>query len=303
MSSRVAVLLGGMSTERDVSLVSGQACAEALIRKGFEVKLVDPDRDVLAKLTDADPDIVFNALHGEWGEDGRIQGVLEFFGKPYTHSGVLASALAMDKEKSKAVFRMMGVDTPDGFVTDRSKIGDAHPMDPPYVIKPVSQGSSVGVFIIREGDNRPPTELGTEQWTLGDEVMVEEFIAGRELTVTVLDGQPLAVTEIMTGAQFYDYEAKYAAGGSSHVVPADVSEDVAARCMKIAAGAHHALGCRGMTRADFRYDPSIDRISLLEVNTQPGMTPTSLAPEQAAHVGIAFDDLVAWMVKDASVLR
>lgn len=303
MTTRVAVLLGGLSAERAVSLISGQACAEALVRKGYDVKLVDAGRDLYRKLEAAAPDIVFNALHGEWGEDGRVQGVLEHFGKPYTHSGVLASALAMDKERAKAVFRDIGIDTPQGYSIPRGKIGDAHLMEPPYVVKPVSQGSSVGVFIVRPGDNRPPAALTASEWDLGEMVMVEEYIPGRELTVTVLDDRPLAVTEIVPDTAFYDYEAKYAEGGSRHVVPALVDPDAAGRAMKIAAAAHAALGCRGVTRADFRYDESNNRLAILEVNTQPGMTPTSLAPEQAAHVGIAFDDLVAWIAEDASCPR
>lgn len=302
MSKRVAVLLGGFSPERDVSLVSGRACAQALGRKGYDVVEVDPGPHLLAQLDAAEPDLVFNALHGEWGEDGRVQGVLEYFRRPYTHSGVLASALAMDKTMAKTFFERAGIDTPKGAITPRSALS-AHPMAPPYVVKPNAQGSSVGVFIIREGDNRPPQALVTKEWSLGDTVLVEEFIPGRELTVTVLGDRPLAVTEIVTSAEFYDYDAKYAAGGSRHIVPADIPPQLQQRCFDTALTAHEVLGCRGMTRSDFRYDPAEDRLALLEVNTQPGMTETSLAPEQAAQTGMSFDDLVAWIAEDASCPR
>ncbi len=302
MSKRVAVLLGGFSPEREVSLVSGRACAQALVRKGYDAIEVDPEPHLLAQLHAADPDVVFNALHGEWGEDGRVQGVLEYFQRPYTHSGVLASALAMDKTMAKVFFAQAGLDTPRGAIVPRADLA-AHPMDPPYVVKPNAQGSSVGVFIVREGDNRPPEVLAGKDWTLGDALLVEEFIPGRELTVTVLHDRPLAVTEIVTDAAFYDYDAKYAAGGSRHILPAEVSTELERRCFDAALKAHEALGCRGMTRADFRYDPAEDRLALLEVNTQPGMTETSLAPEQAGHAGMPFDDLVAWITEDASCPR
>ncbi|MCG8440725.1 MAG: D-alanine--D-alanine ligase [Caulobacterales bacterium] len=304
MTQRVAVLLGGLSPEREVSLVSGRACAEALLRKGYDVVTVDATRDLARQLDEARPDIVFNALHGAWGEDGRVQGVLEHVGLPYTHSGVLASALAMDKERAKAVFANAGLDAPRGRLASCAEAAAGHLMDPPYVIKPNAQGSSVGVFIVREGDNRPPAALTDPAWSLGDELLVEEFVSGRELTVTVMgDRGALAVTEIIPNAQFYDYEAKYAEGGSRHVVPAEIPPAVAERALRAAETAHDALGCRGLTRSDFIYDSSKDRLAILEVNSQPGMTPTSLAPEQAGHCGIAFDDLVAWIAEDASCPR
>jgi len=303
VTGRVAVLLGGPSSEREVSLVSGHACAKALREGGYDVTEIDPDAALLDKLREAAPDIVFNALHGPWGEDGRVQGLLEWFGKPYTHSGVLASALAMDKERAKAVFRAAGIDCPDGFVAERAAIADAHPMEPPYVLKPVNEGSSVGVHIIRPGDNRPPAALDSPAWRLGETVMVEAFIPGRELTVAVLGDEPLAVTEIIPKSDFYDFEAKYAAGGSAHEVPARVPKSVETRALEAALKAHQAVGARGLTRADFRFDAENDRLALLEINTQPGMTPTSLAPEQAAFRGRDFKALCAWIAEDASCPR
>jgi D-alanine-D-alanine ligase len=301
MTQCIAVLLGGLSPEREVSLVSGRACAAALGRLGYEVHEIDPqDPDWIAKLKALAPSAVFNALHGAWGEDGRVQGVLDYLRLPYTHSGVLASALAMDKDKTKAVLMAAGIDMPKGRIAPLAEAAQAHVMEPPYVIKPNAQGSSVGVFIVRKGDNRPPSELTNPKWDLGDEVLVEEFIPGRELTTAVLGDRSLAVTEIETDLAFYDYEAKYAPGGSRHTVPANISKALEARCFDVALKAHRLLGCRGVTRSDFRYDPATDRLVLLEVNTQPGMTPTSLAPEQAAHVGMSFDDLVSWMIRDAS---
>ena len=307
---RVAVLLGGLSPERDVSLVSGGACAKALRAEGFEVTEIDAGADVAERLKAARPDAAFNALHGRWGEDGCVQGVLEMMQIPYTHSGVLASAVAMHKERAKAVFRAAGLPLADSIVIDRHRASEKHAMKPPYVVKPVNQGSSVGVYIVRPGDNRPPGALGTAEWTLGDEVMVEEYVPGRELTVAVMGGggkapEGLAVTEIVPKTAFYDYEAKYAAGGSEHVVPAKVSKAVADEAMRLAERAHAALGCRGVSRTDFRYDDTKgqDRLIVLEVNTQPGMTPTSLVPEQAAHRGMSFNALVRWIIEDASCDR
>jgi D-alanine-D-alanine ligase len=302
---RVAVLKGGWSPEREVSLVSGAACADAARSLGCDVVEIDADRDVAAALKVAAPDIIFNALHGEWGEDGRVQGVLDILGVPYTHSGVLASALAMDKAKAKAVLGLAGLPLAAGKLMDRRDVANGdHPMPPPYVVKPNAQGSSVGVFIVRPGDNRPPHALLADDWTLGDDVMVEEFIAGRELAVAVQGDHALAVTEIVTAHEFYDYEAKYADGGSYHVVdPPDLPADVRAACMDAALMAHQALGCRGVTRSDFRYDPATGRMVILEVNTQPGMTPTSLAPEQAAATGQDFATFVKWMLEDASCPR
>jgi D-alanine-D-alanine ligase len=300
---KIAVLLGGRSAEREVSLVSGRACADALRAEGFDSIEMDAQGDIAGELSRTNPDIAFNALHGRWGEDGCVQGLLELMRIPYTHSGVLASALAMHKQRAKDVFRAEGLPVVDSVVVDRREAGVRHVMEPPYVVKPVNEGSSVGVFIIRKGDNRPPGELGSETWALGDEVMVEEFVPGRELTVAVMGDRSLAVTEIVSKTSFYDYEAKYAEGGSRHTLPAPVSEDVSRDAMSIALRAHRALGCRGVSRADFRFDDKRRRLVLLEVNTQPGMTPTSLVPEQARHVGMDFRELVRWIAEDASCDR
>lgn len=299
----IAVLLGGPSSERKVSLVSGAACAEALERLGAKVSRIDPGPDVAQVLAATKPDMVFNALHGEWGEDGCVQGVLETLKLPYTHSGVLASALAMDKAKAKAVLAAAGVTVPGGGLFNRHDVARDHVLQPPYVVKPNAEGSSVGVFIIKEGANRPPEEVGAPSWTFGEEVMVEPYIQGMELAVAVLGEsngpRALAVTDIRASTGFYDYEAKYSEGGSIHVLPAPIPNAVRDRAMRMAELAHTALGCRGVTRSDFRYDDINDLLVLLEVNTQPGMTPTSLAPEQADHVGIPFDQLVLWIVEDA----
>jgi D-alanine-D-alanine ligase len=302
---RVAVLKGGLSPEREVSLVSGAACAKALREEDFDVVEIDAGSDLAECLHDAKPDAAFNALHGRWGEDGCVQGMLELLRIPYTHSGVLASALAMHKERAKTLFRAAGIPVVKSLVADRKRASASHLMAPPYVVKPVNQGSSVGVFIIRQGDNRPPGELGSDKWTLGDEVMVEEYVPGRELTVAVMGGKALAVTEIVSNTNFYDYEAKYAAGGSRHVVPAQVPPAAAQEAMRFAEAAHSVLGCRGVSRSDFRYDDTKgqNRVIILEVNTQPGMTPTSLVPEQAAHKGMNFRALVRWIVEDASCDR
>ena len=295
----VAVLLGGLSSEREVSLVSGAACADALERSGAKVTRVDAGRDLAQVLTALKPDVVFNALHGEWGEDGCVQGVLETLALPYTHCGVLPSALAMDKARAKAVMAAAGVVVPGGGLFDRFEAARDHVMPPPYVVKPNAEGSSVGVFLVFEGANGPPQELVAPTWTFGDQVMIEPYIPGLELSVAVMDGRGLAVTEILPTTGFYDYDAKYADGGSSHVLPARISADATARALRLAEAAHAALGCRGVTRSDFRYDDVNDLLVLLEVNTQPGMTPTSLVPEQAAHLGIGFEDLVCWIVEDA----
>ena len=301
----IAVLLGGRSAEREVSLVSGRACADALRAEGFEVSEIDPRSDICEALARVRPDAVFNALHGRWGEDGCVQGLLELMHIPYTHSGVLASALAMHKERAKDVFRAAGLPVAKGIVVDRRAASARHAMEPPYVVKPVNEGSSVGVFIIRKGDNRPPGEVGSDTWTLGEQVMVEEFIPGRELTVAVMGDRALGVTEIVSRTNFYDYEAKYAEGGSTHVLPARVATEVAEEAMRLALSAHQALGCRGVSRADFRFDDAEgrSRLILLEVNTQPGMTPTSLVPEQARHAGMNFGELVRWILEDASCDR
>ena len=302
---RVAVLLGGRSAEREVSLVSGRGCAQALRDESFDVVEIDAKDDLAQQLTAAKPDAVFNALHGRWGEDGCVQGLLELMRIPYSHSGVLASALAMHKQLAKDVFRAAGLPVVKSIVADRRAAGASHLMEPPYVVKPVNEGSSVGVFIIRKGDNRPPAELGSESWTLGDQMMVEEYVPGRELTVAVLGGRALAVTEIVPKTNFYDYEAKYAAGGSHHVVPAEVPAAVADEALRLAERAHAVLGCRGVTRTDFRYDDTdrTSRLVTLEINTQPGMTPTSLVPEQAVDAGMSYGALCRWIVEDASCDR
>jgi D-alanine-D-alanine ligase len=295
----VAVLLGGLSSEREVSLVSGRECANALERLGAKVSRIDAGRDLAEVLTRLKPDVVFNALHGIWGEDGSVQGVLETLALPYTHCGVLASALAMDKVKAKAVMAAAGVTVPGGGLFDRFKAAREHVMAPPYVVKPNAEGSSVGVFLVFEGANGPPQELVAPSWTFGDQVLIEPYIPGLELAVAVMDGQALAVTEIVPRAGFYDYEAKYGEDGSSHIIPARMPAQAASRALRMAELAHAALGCRGVTRTDLRYDDINDILVLLEVNTQPGMTPTSLVPEQAAHKGVGFDDLVGWIVEDA----
>ena len=301
------MLKGGWSAEREVSLVSGANCAAALRAEGFEVTEIDAQPDLGENLSQLKPDVVFNALHGKWGEDGCVQGLLEILKLPYTHSGVLASALAMHKERAKAAFAAAGIPIAKSIVTSRQIASESHQMEPPYVVKPVSEGSSVGIFIVRKGDNRPPEALRASTWELSDEMMVEEFVPGRELTVAVMDGKALAVTEILTkGHAFYDYESKYSEGGSDHVIPAQVPDEVAAAAMRYAELAHAAMGCRGVSRSDFRYDDTVSgkhRLIILEINTQPGMTPTSLVPEQAAYKGITYGKLCAWMVEDASCER
>jgi D-alanine-D-alanine ligase len=302
---RVAVLLGGRSAEREVSLSSGAGCAKALREEAFDVVEIDPGENPASQLLEAKVDCAFNALHGRWGEDGCIQGLLELLQIPYTHSGVLASALAMHKQRTKDVYRAAGIPVVKSLIADRREAGRAHLMEPPYVIKPVNEGSSVGVYIIRKGDNRPPEELTRPEWHLTDEMMVEEYVPGRELTVSVMGGRALGVTEIVTDLAFYDYEAKYAPGGSRHILPAKISSTVAEEAMRLAVLAHEVLGCRGVTRTDFRYDESggKHRLVALETNTQPGMTPTSLVPEQAANVGMSYGKLCRWLVEDASCDR
>jgi D-alanine-D-alanine ligase len=295
----VAVLMGGLSSEREVSLVSGRECADALERLGARVSRVDAGRDLAQVLGRLKPDVCFNALHGEWGEDGCVQGVLETLGVPYTHCGVLASALAMDKAKAKAVLAAAGVIVPGGGLFNRFDVAADHVLPPPYVVKPNAEGSSVGVFIVHDGANRPPQEVVAPSWTFGEEVMVEPYIRGMELAVGVMDGKAMTVTEIVPKTAFYDYEAKYGEGGSEHVVPARIPPHVTEKAKKLSEMAHAALGCRGVTRADLRYDDINDVLVLLEVNTQPGMTPTSLVPEQAAAGGVDFDRLVLWITEDA----
>ena len=302
-STHVAVLYGGLSSEREVSLSTGKGCIAALERLGARVSPVDVGRDVAEVLARLKPDVALNVLHGRWGEDGCMQGVLELLGIPYTHSGMLASALAMDKAKAKAVLAAAGVAVPGGGLFNRFEAARDHVMAPPYVVKPNAEGSSVGVFLVFEGANSPPQELAQSSWTYGEEVLIEPYIAGKELAVAVLDDKALAVTEIVPKTGFYDFEAKYGEGGSSHVLPAPIPAKVADQAMAMAVRAHAALGCRGVTRSDFRYDDIKDELVLLEVNTQPGMTPTSLVPEQAAYLGMGYDDLVKWIVEDASCPR
>jgi len=300
MTKHVAVLMGGWSAEREVSLVSGAACAKALREAGYRVTAIDVQRDAGALLTRLfpRPDVVFNALHGRFGEDGCIQGLLNILDIPYTHSGLLASALAMDKPAAKRLFWAADIPVAEDCIVTQADLKEGEPMERPFVIKPPNEGSSVGVFIIREpGD----IDAMLERWPFGEEVMVERFIPGRELTVAVMGDRALAVTEIVTERNFYDYDAKYAAGGSKHILPAPVDADVYDEALRLAARACATLGCRGVARADFRFDG--EQLFLLEVNTQPGMTPTSLVPEQAAHAGISFPDLCAWMVENAECDR
>jgi len=298
--------MGGWSAEREVSLRSGRACADALERGGYRVTRIDVGRDIAAVLTTVKPDVALNVLHGRPGEDGTLQGMLEILGIPYTHSGVMASAVAMQKDIAKELLRAADVPVPQGLVASRLEVAKKHVLPPPYVIKPVAEGSSVGVFIVAEDHAHPPQELTRPDWTYGDRVVVEKFIPGKELTCGVMGDEALGVIEIVPTVRFYDYEAKYAPGGSKHVLPAPVSPIVYQLTRRLALAAHRALGCRGVSRADFRYDDRIEGtggLVCLEVNTQPGMTETSLVPELAAHAGITFDELVRWMVEDASLNR
>lgn len=300
MTKHVAVLMGGWSSEREVSLSSGTNCAQALETQGYRVTRIDVRRnlsELVAALT-PQPDVVFNALHGRYGEDGTIQGVLDIMEIPYTHSGVLASALAMNKPQSKCLLAAAGLPCPDGRTIDIATLKTGHPLPPPYVVKPVNEGSSVGVTIVRPGDNGPDMS----GWAFGDEVLVETYIPGREITVAVMDDRALGVTELRPHSGFYDYTAKYTDGKTTHLCPAPIPDDVARTAMDYAVIAHRVLGCRGVSRSDFRYDDSQSGtrgLFILEVNTQPGMTPLSLVPEQAAHAGIGFGELVAWMVENA----
>lgn len=296
---RVTVLLGGISSEREVSLSSGAAACKALEAAGYQVKAIDVTRDIATVVHDLDrtrPDVVFNALHGRYGEDGCIQGILNILGLPYTHSGLLASAIAMDKPAAKRLFADAGIAVAEDRVVTREEALAGDPLPRPYVLKPLNEGSSVGVLIVREGANSHPLE--GHSWPYGATVMAEAFIPGRELTVAVMGDHALAVTEIATDRDFYDYDAKYAPGGSRHTLPAPVDEAIYAEAQRIAIKAHRALGCRGVSRADIRFDGT--RMVILEVNTQPGMTPTSLVPEQAALAGISFPDLCTWMVETAA---
>jgi D-alanine-D-alanine ligase len=306
MPKHVAVLMGGWSAEREVSLGSGKACADAAETFGYRISRVDVDRDIAARLRELKPDVALNVLHGRPGEDGTLQGLLEILGIPYSHSGVLASALAMQKELAKTVLAAAGIPVPGGLVTSRAAAAKKHLLPQPYVIKPVAEGSSVGVFIVREDHKHPPQELTRSDWAFGDTVMVEPFIPGKELTCAVMGDKALGVIEIVPAAKFYDYEAKYAPGGSKHLLPAPISPAVYEEVRRLSLAAHRALGCRGVTRADFRYDdslPGAKGLFCLEVNTQPGMTGTSLVPDMATHAGITFAELVRWMIEDASLNR
>ncbi len=306
-AKHVAVLLGGFSSERPVSLSSGNACADALEGEGYRVTRVDVGRDIGSVLGELRPDVAFNALHGPFGEDGLIQGVLEYLEIPYTHSGVLASALAMDKERAKIVARKSGIPVAESKVMSRFDFKSTHPIATPYVVKPVKEGSSFGVVIVKEDQHHPPQIVGSPDWRYGDTVMVERFVHGRELTCTVMGDVALGVCEIVpVGHEFYDYDSKYVEGGSNHVCPAEISPNIYQKIQTLSLKAHQAIGCRGVTRSDFRYDDRFSdngEVIWLEVNTQPGMTPTSLVPEIAQQAGHSFGELLKWMVEDASCLR
>ncbi|WP_081874984.1 D-alanine--D-alanine ligase [Thioclava atlantica] len=299
-SHRVAVLMGGPSAEREVSLSSGRECAKALRTAGFDVIEIDAGADLVERLADAKPACVFNALHGRWGEDGCVQGLLEWLRIPYTHSGVLASALAMDKARAKQAFAAAGLPVLQSVIASKDEVMARHVLPAPYVVKPNNEGSSVGVYLVMDGANSPPNL--SEQ--MPDEVMVETYAPGREMTVSVMGDQALCVTEIITEG-WYDYDAKYRPGGSRHVVPAEIPSEITEVCLDYALRAHRVLGCRGLSRTDFRWDEGrgLEGLVLLETNTQPGMTPTSLSPEQAAHCGHDFPALCAWLVEDASCDR
>ena len=302
----VAVLMGGWSGEREVSLSSGKACADALETRGYRVTKIDVGRDIAVMLQTLKPDVALNLLHGPPGEDGTLQGILEVAGIPYTHSGVLASALAMQKDLAKTVMQAAGIPVPGGKVVSRQEAAKAHVLERPYVLKPINEGSSLGVFIVTKAHEHPPQELTRSDWEFTDTLLAEPFIPGKELTCAVMGDQALAVIEVVTTARFYDYEAKYAPGGSKHLLPAPILPIVYQEVRRLAVAAHNALGCRGVSRADFRWDDSVEGIGglvCLEVNTQPGMTETSLVPEMAAHAGIPFAELVQWMVEDASLNR
>jgi D-alanine-D-alanine ligase len=306
MSKHVAVLMGGWSAEREVSLRSGKACAEALTRLGYRVTRIDVGRDIATVLGTVKPDVALNVLHGRPGEDGTLQGILEILAIPYTHSGVMASAVAMQKDVAKELFRAAAVPVPEGVLASRFEAARSHVLPPPYVVKPIAEGSSVGVFIVNADHAHPPQELNREDWTFGNRVIVERYIPGKELTCAVVGDEALGVIEIVPMVQFYDYEAKYAPGGSKHLLPAPISSFVYQQVRRLARAAHCALGCRGVSRADFRYDDRIEGtggLFCLEINTQPGMTETSLVPELAAHAGLTFDELVRWMIEDASLNR
>ncbi len=308
MSKRkhVAVLMGGWDSERPVSLSSGNSCANALEEGGYQVTRVDVDRNIFNVLNDLQPDVAFNALHGPFGEGGSIQGLLELLEIPYTHSGVLASSLAMHKDKAKLIYQAVGIPVAHSVMVSRFEAAREHVLDTPYVVKPVAEGSSFGVIIVKENRNHPPQELLREDWPHGDQVMVERYVAGHELTCAVMGDRAMGVLEIVPMSEdFYGYDAKYTPGGSKHLLPAPLLPKIYQDVQKLSLMAHQALGCRGVSRSDFRYDdtPGAEELVCLETNTQPGMTPTSLVPDIASHEGISFVDLVSWMVEDASCDR
>ena len=307
MPQHIAVLLGGLSAEREVSLRSGAACAAALESVGYRVTQIDAGRDIADVLAKLKPDVAFNALHGRFGEDGIVQGILEMLRIPYTHSGVLASSLAMQKDTAKVVMKAAGVPVAEGITVSRNLAAKSHVMAPPYVIKPVAEGSSVGVYIVKADQEYPPQELTRADWPYAETVLVEKFIAGRELTCAVIGDKATGVIDIRAAnGGWYDYDAKYAKGGSIHVLPANIKPNIYQQVQILAVMAHKALGCRGVSRTDFRYDDTpggTGEIVVLEVNTQPGMTETSLVPELAAHAGLSFGELAKWMVEDASCDR
>ena len=304
-ATHVAVLMGGWSAEREVSLSSGKGCADALEAEGFRVTRIDADRRLAQTLSALRPDVCFNALHGRWGEDGCVQGLLEVLGIAYTHSGVLASSLAMNKEQTKTLVARVGVPIAASRILAPAQAMAAHALEPPYVAKPIAEGSSVGVVIVREGANRPPEAIANIPVTRDGQIMVERFVAGRELTCGVIGDRVTGIIDIVAAEHlaFYDYEAKYAPGGSRHILPADIPALVTQAIQRHTLAAHVALGCRGVSRSDFRWDEVKDDLAFLEINTQPGMTPTSLIPELAADVGMSYGQLVAWLVEDASLDR
>ncbi len=303
----VAVLMGGWSAERPVSLNSGRGCADALESAGYRVTRIDVDRSIADTLAKLKPDVAFNALHGKVGEDGTIQGVLEILRIPYTHSGVLASALAMKKDLAKTVLAAAGIPVAHGVTVDRHEAAKRHVLPPPYVLKPVSEGSSFGVVIVKEDRGHPPQEVGREDWPYGDALLAERFVDGKELTCAAMGERVFDIIEVeLLSEAFYGYDAKYAKGGSRHILPANLKPNIYHKVQDLTLRAHRALGCRGVSRADFRYDETKGEegeLVCLEVNTQPGMTETSLVPDMAAHAGLSFAELVAWMVEDASCDR
>ncbi len=305
LPKHVAVLMGGWSAEREVSLSSGRECAKALEAEGFRVSRVDVDRNLMATLGELRPDVCFNALHGRWGEDGCIQGMLEVLAIPYTHSGVLASSLAMNKERTKEVVARHGVPVAKAVLVPRDQAAASHAMEPPYVAKPIAEGSSVGVVIVKGGANRPPEAMRQIATTRDGLIMVEHYVAGRELTCGVIGDRATSIIDIVAAGHldFYDYEAKYAPGGSRHILPAEIPAALTETIQRHTLAAHRALGCRGVSRSDFRWDQAAGELAFLEINTQPGMTPTSLVPELAEHAGMSFGQLVRWLVEDASLDR